>query len=223
MSNIFIDIETLPTDNPVAIERVKAKLSAPSNYKDPEKIAAYIENEAESAVGKTGLSGLFGRVLCICYAFDDENVQTLYLDDFNNNERLMLAQFRMACTSGLANEQRHCFHRLIGHNALGFDVPFLSQRMMVNGLKPLFRHGVKPWDMPVDDTMLMFACGSKNYASLDDLCLAFGIESPKTGLDGSQIAQAYADGRHDEIKKYCAGDVIATRQVYYKLTNKEAA
>ena len=222
MSNLFIDIETLPTDNPAAIERVKAKLSAPSNYKDPEKIAAYIENEAESAVGKTGLSGLFGRVLCICYAFDDSQVETLYLDDFDS-EFSMLNEFRSHCVDGLAREQSYCIHRLIGHNALGFDVPFLSQRMMVNGLKPLFRHGVKPWDMSVDDTMLMFASGSKNYASLDDLCLAFGIDSPKTGLDGSQIAQAYAEGRHNEIKEYCAGDVIATRQVYYKLTNKEAA
>jgi len=211
---IFLDIETLPTSDPVIIESIKGNLKAPSNYKDPEKIKAYIDNSVDGAIHKTGLSGLFGKVLCVDVVEDDSaDHQMFYLDDYDS-ERNMLSELRtMLCSTNVAS-QHYCADTLVGHNILNFDVPFLSQRMMINGLKPLFRHGVKPWDLPVDDTMLMFAAGTKSMYSLANLCLAFGVQSPKSNLSGDMVHQAYLDGRHDEIKQYCADDVNATRQIY---------
>jgi predicted PolB exonuclease-like 3'-5' exonuclease len=90
--------------------------------------------------------------------------------------------------------------------------------MMVRGMHPLFKHGTKPWDMQVNDTMLMFAAGTKNYYKLEQLCLAFGVNSPKDGgVDGSQIYEYYQAGKHDEIRAYCARDVEATRAVYNRM------
>ena len=90
--------------------------------------------------------------------------------------------------------------------------------MMINGLPPLFRHGTKPWDMSIDDTMTMFACGKRDYYKLEGLCTAFGIPTPKDEIDGSKVYDYWLEGRHDEIADYCKRDVDATRQAYKAMT-----
>jgi hypothetical protein len=53
---IYLDIETIPTQRPEIQEHVKSNVKAPGNYKDPAKIAAYIENRRVSSE-KCGASG----------------------------------------------------------------------------------------------------------------------------------------------------------------------
>ena len=109
----------------------------------------------------------------------------------------------------------------MGHNISDFDVPFLSQRMMINGLSPLFRHGTKPWDMLIDDTMTMFACGKRERYSLDNLCKAFGIESPKGEITGANVYDYWLKGEHEMIADYCKRDVEAVRLVHKSMTQQE--
>ena len=45
---------------------------------------------------------------------------------------------------------------------------------------------------------------------------ALGIASPKDGMDGSQIQQAYDDGKLDDIVHYCMADVVATKNLFDK-------
>ena len=75
----------------------------------------------------------------------------------------------------------------------------------------------KAWDNRVFDTMTQFA-GFGNRISLDKLCLALGIKSPKGEIDGSMVGQYVADGRIDEVSEYCKRDVVATREVYQRMT-----
>lgn len=76
----------------------------------------------------------------------------------------------------------------------------------------------KPWEAnKVFDTMAHWA-GVGNRVSLEKLCIALSIESPKTGLDGSKVAAAVAAGRLDDVAIYCAGDVEAVRRVFNRLT-----
>ena len=67
--NIYFDIETIPAQDPVAIELIKAdiekqKLSvkAPSNYKDQEKIDAYIKAEIEKLDAEFDFMAMFHGV-----------------------------------------------------------------------------------------------------------------------------------------------------------------
>ena len=90
--NIYFDIETIPAQDPVAIELIKAdiekqKLSvkAPSNYKDQEKIDAYIKVEVEkldaefdATYRKTSFDGGLGQICCISYAIDDQAPVSIY-------------------------------------------------------------------------------------------------------------------------------------------------
>jgi len=216
--NIFIDIETLPTENETQAEYVAANVKAPGNYKKPEAIERYIKDNRNEAISKTALSGLFGQVYMIGLAKNDGPVKVIRGD----NELDVLTQFRArlvewGATDGIGSAKAN----YIGHNAKDFDLPFLAQRMMINRL-PLFYHIESR--LPVIDTMQMFACGRfKQYYSLDALCLAFGIDSPKGDLDGSKVHEYYLAGRHDEVAEYCAKDVEAMRAVYNAMTGVKVA
>ena len=83
--------------------------------------------------------------------------------------------------------------------------------------------GYKPWQVHhLLDTMEMWKFGDyKHYVSLDLLCSILSIDSPKSELDGSQVSQLFWDGELIKIVDYCQSDVVATAQVYLKLTGAE--
>ena len=53
--------------------------------------------------------------------------------------------------------------------------------------------------------------------NLDFYCSLFGIPSPKQGLSGDQVGEAYAQGRLEEIAEYCRADVEATGALYLRV------
>src|SRR5258705_7040099 len=70
---------------------------------------------------------------------------------------------------------------IVGHNILGFDLPFIFQRCLVHGIsvRPFVNLGefnVRG----VFDTMHHWWLGAKRHVSLDDIAWALGIESSKT-------------------------------------------
>lgn len=222
MQNLFIDIETIPTDRADVREYVAAKVAPPGNISKAETIAKW---EAESkpgaieeAIHKTSLDGAFGRVCVICWAVDDGPIRTVKND---TDEELLLKEFCDALRADLKHadlvETAVC-----GHNVSAFDLRFLVQRFTVNNIIPpaaISRAAnAKPWEAnKVFDTMAHWA-GVGNRVSLEKLCIALSIESPKTGLDGSKVAAAVAAGRLDDVAIYCAGDVEAVRRVFNRLT-----
>lgn len=214
---LTLDIETLPARDQRTIERIGARIKHPGNIKKPESIAKWEAEEKpaaiEEAVAKSGLNGLYGSVLCIGYKFDEQPTQVILCD----SERDTLAAFADAINS--INSFKIQPLTTVGHNLVNFDLRFLFQRFCINGIRPPFMlpFHAKPWDKGVFDTMVQWA-GAGNFVSLDDLCFAFGIESSKGDLDGSKVAQYYADGRTDEIKTYCAADVEKTFEVYQRMT-----
>lgn len=218
MTKLYLDIETLPTESNEQIDHVVSKIKAPGNYKKPEAIEKYIAGVRDETVKKTALSGLFGRVYMIGYAFDNNEAGVIY----DESEASVLAQLDgILIQRGLRSEFGDKDFVIVGHNAKDFDVPFLSQRMMINGFAPLFRHGHKSVQASVHDTMQMFACGRyKQYYSLESLCLAFGLPCSKGEMDGSQVYDYYKAGRHAEVIEYCKGDIDDTRRVYRAMTEQ---
>ena len=108
---------------------------------------------------------------------------------------------------------------LCGHNIKGYDVPFLCRRYLLNGLpipKVLNVTGKKPWEMNfLIDTMEFWKFGSFKYnASLDLLCAAFGLPSPKSEMDGSQVFGKYQEGDFEAIARYCEEDVKSCVRLY---------
>jgi len=219
--NLFLDIETIGSDRADVRNYIASTVKVPGTYKKAESIAKWEAEEKpaaiEEALNKTGLDGAFGQVVVIGYAFDDLPVHTLY----SANEYELLLQFNAELSKKIPFNKWYDT-TVVGHNITGFDLRFLFQRHIVNKLKP---HPVltrstqaKPWETEkVFDTMTQFA-GVGNRISLDKLCLALGIPSPKSEMDGSQVWDYIKQGKSDEVQKYCKADVEATRSVYQRMS-----
>lgn len=219
---LFIDIETIPTDRADVRDYIAAGVSPPGNISKAETIAKWNEESrpqaVEDAVNKTGLDGAFGRVCCVGYAFDDGPVSTISSAD---NERQILIDLGLALEAGVEPSERMST-TVIGHNVSAFDLRFLVQRYIVLGIRPpvvLSRAAqAKPWETDkVFDTMVQWA-GVGNRVSLEKLCLALSIPSPKGDLDGSKVWEYVQAGRIAEVATYCAGDVEQTRKLYKRMT-----
>lgn len=224
---LTFDIETLPCTDPDFIASVAETIAAPAQYKKPESIAEWLrDNKAQAvkdAVAKTSFDGLYGRIACICYAFNDGDVFSVDLNS-SGDEKTMLEHFyshvfdetSMVYHGGMTNEAA----TICGHNVAGFDLPFLKHRSIIHGVKPvpamLKAMNAKPWDGCIADTMLMWSSDREKRVSMDKLCRAFGIEG-KGDFDGSMVADTWATDPQKVID-YCKDDVRRTRSIFKRLT-----
>jgi len=108
---------------------------------------------------------------------------------------------------------------LVGHNILGFDLPFIFQRCLVHCIsaRPLVDLG-EYRVRGVFDTMHAWWLGARRNVSLDDIAWALGIESSKTATaEGSKVFELYQAGKLQEIREYNLNDVRVTRKVYERM------
>ncbi len=236
--NVFLDIETICTQRQDVRDYIEESMRdelqaaldavcAPANYKDEAKIAEFCTakraslqaeflDKLKGKIEGTGLDGSFGQICCAGWAVDDGEPMTVA---DATDEGWLLREFAMRLV--IPPNERHTTC-VIGHNVSAFDLRFLTQRFIVNGIKPpmvIARAAqAKPWESEkVFDTMVQWA-GVGQRISLDKLCLALSIPSPKGDMDGSQVWQYVQDGRLDEVAQYCARDVEAARAVWRRIT-----
>lgn len=116
--------------------------------------------------------------------------------------------------------------KFCGHNIDGFDIPFIIKRMLINDIilpKKLQIHNLKPWESPTVDTMKIWRFGSFEPTSLDILCNAFGIETPKSEEVNnkiiSEIFYSDAEDKLTTILEYCNKDVDAVMNIMIKFSS----
>jgi len=109
---------------------------------------------------------------------------------------------------------------IVGHNIIGFDLPFIFQRCLVHCIsgRPFINLGEYSV-RGVFDTMRHWWLGDRrSRVSLDDIAWALGIESSKTAeVEGSKVFDLYHAGRLDLIREYNLKDVRLTRKVYERM------
>lgn len=204
MNKLFLDIETLPCDETmkdIVVEILQKKAS--NATKDPEQL--FLE---------TGFDGTFGRICCIGYI--KETPAGVTFDVIRGDEKDILRKFW---------EVSRDVSLFIGHNVLEFDLPFIYQRTMVQGIRPsLAINFAKYRSNPVYDTMKEWTKWAYNQGpKLDTLAKVLNLPTSKVDMDGSQVWPYYQDGKLDDICAYCMKDVVLTRQVYYKMNFDEAS
>lgn len=210
MHNVFLDIETLPVQCPERRAKLIAEAKPPANMSKPETIAKWREENADAIIAKTSFDPAAGHICSIAWAVGDGEVKNATMHDGLSAERPIIQRFfNELPQTGMC--------RFIGHYISGFDLRFIMCRAIVLGVKVpvLWPRDPKPWDQQVFDTMTAWA-GAKGTISLDRLCETLGIESPKGELTGAGVAQAWQDGRFDEIAQYNRRDVEAVREVFRK-------
>src|SRR5687767_798619 len=143
-----------------------------------------------------------------------EHVFGIDADGFEEDEKRALTGFL-----NLLKDFDPDTDEIVGHNILGFDLPFIFQRCLVNNIN------VRPFiDLSefrvrgVFDTMHHWWLGSKRFVSLDDIAWALGIESSKTAeAEGSKVFEMYQTDKLAEIREYNLNDVRLTRKVYERM------
>lgn len=200
---ITIDIETLPINEP---------------------FESQLFWQTEEEFLKTALDANLGRILCIGFCEQNEfggitnhgcfgwRAET---KDFETNEQTILSEF-WQYISGFENSR----DLIIGHNIMDFDLPFIIQRSVINGVRPTVGFNFAKYRCaPIFDTMRVWDCWKwGGSTSLEKLAFALRLENPKSvEIHGSNLYQAYLSGRFEEIYQYCMRDVKVTRNAWRKM------
>jgi len=204
----------------------------PRNWRDPAKIAAReaeIERDYQDALGRMesehraraweyvragSLRPDRGRVLCACWRIDRQVGMTMA-----DYEGQMLTEIADAITG-------HGVSRIVSWG--DFDSTFLFGRSIRLGHIALAGMIAEPhysstaklklYTRPttVIDAMTLWPLqGGKRGPRLADACAALGIGHGKGNpIDGSQVLDAYMDGREREVLDHCLADVRDLEQVW---------
>lgn len=230
-----LDIETLPGQQPSVRAELeeqaaaeKEAVKAPANYKDEEKIKAFladkhaeIDAEVETKWRKTTFDGAWGEVCIIGFARDDGEI--LVGDSKEHGGEGHLLAWFFDTLHELFKESERRTVQVVGHNVADFDLKFLWQRSVIHGIQvpAWIPWKAKPWDERIFDTMTQWA-GVRDRVSLDKLCRALGVATKGSEIgeeiDGSKVWDFWKAGKIPELRTYCAGDVDRVRQIFKMMT-----
>lgn len=210
MSILFFDIETVVSAEGKKLVEA-CEVSAPANYKDEAKIAAYVAEKRKELLDKAALYWWTGKIVCISYADIETNETWEFVSD---DEAELLTKFFTLLS------EKFPFHRLVGKNSDEFDLPWLRARAMRHDLGL-----VKQLRVPqFSDVQKIFGWGraASQVTSLENTAKGLDLELEKTGK-GADVAALWKEGRHGELAKYCLNDTLITQLIYKRYAKEFAA
>lgn len=175
-----------------------------------------------------GFSPLTGEIVAIglydvdrsqgvVYVRGDEGVEDGEEGNFilkSRTEKEMLEDFWEGAQS---------YDTFVTFNGRGFDVPFLNIRSAVHTIRPTHdlmegRYLTQQKEVRHVDLQdqLTYYGAVHRKPSLHLVCRAFGIQSPKEGVSGDDVAELFYAKKFRDIARYNARDVIATTLLYKK-------
>lgn len=216
---IFFDIETV---------RGQKELTKGTPMHDAWLYKARYSNEMSKKTGeevtaedyfkdKAALYAPFAKIVSIV-AGRIVDFDMLSVKVYSGEEKNLLQAFNDDLTKVVKTTTAFC-----GFNNIGFDQPFVAKRMIVNSIKPhaiLDTAHLKPWEVRVVDLSILWKGNSFYQDSMAAVAMALGIPSPKTEMDGSEVSNAFYDGKIEQINKYCVNDVLTTANIFRKFKNK---
>ncbi|MCZ7555376.1 MAG: ribonuclease H-like domain-containing protein [Bacteroidia bacterium] len=216
-SRIILDIETsgVPFDSLDAEQQqylLKFTISEEDREEEKRKVNLYPYTASVVAIGMLNVDSEAARVYYLPGEADEEawtspdgRTEFIPLD-----ERSMLEFFWRDVRP---------YEQIITFNGRMFDAPFLHVRSAMLGV-PASRSLMPPRYNSTSHFDLMeqltFFHATRRF-SLDFLCTAFGIDSPKRhGVTGHDINAFVAAGRFRDIAVYNERDLRATRELYLR-------
>ena len=217
---LFLDIETVPVV--ATYDAMNPRMQALWDLK-----AKRIANEElpNNVYAKAGIYAEFGKIVCVSagFIYDEAGEERCRITSFVGEEVEILEKF-FEMVSGFFKGKPKKF---CGHNIKEFDIPYICRRALINNVKlPNVLADLqtkKPWEIPLLDTLQLWKFGDyKHYTSLDLMAAVLNIETPKSDINGADVARVfYEENNIDRIKTYCEKDVLTTIQVFRKLNQKE--
>lgn len=215
VNKLFLDIETLPPSGGGHLERIRATITPPGQFKKPESIAAWMAENADAMaiaeLGKLGLDGLYGRVCCIGYALNDGEI---FMQSGADESVLISDAFRHIHALSIDGSNASRALSPVGHN-IDFDLRFLMQRAVRYRIQvpACLRAAFDPDKGRFNqfDTMKAWA-GFKGWTKLKDMSREL-FDDAGDDIDGADVAAMWAA---DPVKvlEHCRRDVERVRKLY---------
>ncbi len=217
---IYLDIETIQQDPYPWMIKPASALKAPKNYKDPEKIAAWVQEMADAQNTdlreRSSLEPILGGIVAVVgVAVDEAEPKALVnASGDEEGERRLLTTLQ----AGLA---RYPDHPIVSWNG-AFDWSYLAKRAMRHGLWDLARrlHVAKPWGdrLHVDPGIAWQGSQRDALWRLPAVAQYLGIETIDD-IDGSQVTAQWAAGDEGRARvvAHCLSDVRILREVTARL------
>ena len=219
-SILVFDIETIPD-----IAAIRTLNALPVHLPDAE-VAEFAFQQRRAKTGSDFMPHHLQKVVAIscCLRWEDK-IHINTLGDENSSESEIISKF-------FSLIQKYT-PQLVSWNGGGFDLPVLHYRSLVHGIEAArywdmgengfpesrdfkFNNYINRYHMRHCDLMDLLAMYSNRAnAPLDELAKMCGFPG-KLGMDGSQVWQAYQEGKLPEIRDYCETDVANTYLVYQR-------
>lgn len=222
---IFLDIETLPPHEDFraeVLQRVLDEVQQKGEMLNEQELA----QQSDERFRLLALQGEYGRILTIGLIIEEDGQvkQQGVLGRDRETRRFHLDEARTL--RAFWNKMRSFDQRqdlFVGHNILDFDLPFILKRSIIHHIQPSLALPFRRYQrQPIYDTMWEWGCW-RHKVKMHELTLALGLASPKTEeMDGGRVYDAYRQGCHEEIARYCMRDVEAARAAYYRLNFADA-
>ena len=213
---LVFDIETVP--DIAGLRKIHGLAAGVSD----EQVAAMAFQRRRQATGNEFLQLHLHRVVAIaCALRDRDSFRVWSLGEPGDDEGRLIQRF----FDGIEKYTP----QIVSWNGGGFDLPVLHYRGMLHGVR-----AARYWDQGEDDREfkwnnyisryharhldlmdLLALYQPRGAAPLDDFARLLGFPG-KLGLEGSQVWQAWQDGKLAQIRSYCEADVANTYLVYLR-------
>lgn len=202
------------------------------------------DKDEDETISKLSLNPYVMNIISVAFAEIEDNrvekVEVYYIASggeqdetatlkYNNAEvRLTYSPVNIAGMNNLKSGERELLERfwekiksaqnIVSYNGYSFDAVAIKLRSMMYGLElcreivPLGFNKDGAFHIDLQD-FLSFRQYSNKF-ELGFVCRQFGIESPKSFMDGSKISGAFEKGDYKNIAKYNAMDALATATLY---------
>ncbi len=221
VSPIIIDLETAPLDNardyidPPSLDDI----TAPANYKDPVKIAEFIEDAKvkklaafdKDCTSKAALDFNCARIVAIGF-WTESHKPTALLCKTADDERAALDEV-----------WEYCQHRtVVGFRVREFDVPLMIQRSrylrLAHPMPDLGRYARNSSICDLYDLLTFNDIRAETVMrrSLKSFARRFGLPV-SDAVDGKEIPALVADGQWEQIESHVLSDIRLTLALAQRL------
>lgn len=204
---IILDLETVAIDN---VADLVEPVSAPANYKDPEKIAAYIADAQKTQADKAALFAWTARIVALGWIDAQGEHCELVRDEAE--ERAALGRLARA----VWRDDDRFVQPVIGFNHRVFDLPVILARSLLLGVKfpPL---NLDRYRTPHTDLLEKLTWyGAIPARSLKWYARRFGIPVDDA-VNGADIAALVAAGDWPAIEAHNRSDLRLTQALAERL------
>jgi hypothetical protein len=200
---VIVDIETYPIDD---ADQYVEPVEAPANYKDPEKIAAYIASAQQKAVDRCGLDPDLCRIVALGWMFAGEPTPQVKVCKTVTEERDALEYFWRDAMD----------QPLVTFNGLKFDLPVLMRRSLYLGIAHPMLNLDRYRTPHIDLFNRLTFNGAISGHSLKFYLSRFGIASDDetSGKDTAALVRA---NDWKSVAAHCEADVRGTKQLAVRI------